>query len=366
MATIFKTFGENDTATTRTLLHEAIPLTGTIVSGTYTKPGADGTNIKTYAHGMFDSVFDYPYLSSSANHIIDITMGLSANSEFSTSAGSVTTIGGTLQQDKKINLYNQMAAILVGHDTTGSIKDFTIPGKSGSMRECYFISFSRLLTKDEIKKGSFKLTLGHEHASGSDAAHTQHTINRVAASNPADDKFYTDSPAGEYAILESDVSGSCGLIYYQAGIVVLSASMFFTASQGDYDQDEIGVGMGGVDPNGNQSTVEAIFTGSAISASVDFVRRIWANCEFNNTTELNSTIYFARAGHNEFNYSSNPTYLSSSKVRTKTSTLDQPTSYLTTVGLYSANNELMAVAKLSEPLKKTPENEVTLRVRLDY
>ena len=43
-----------------------------------------------------------------------------------------------------------------------------------------------------------------------------------------------------------------------------------------------------------------------------------------------------------------------------------PRSYVTTVGLYSADNELLAVAKLSEPLKKTPSNEVTLRVRLDY
>ena len=40
--------------------------------------------------------------------------------------------------------------------------------------------------------------------------------------------------------------------------------------------------------------------------------------------------------------------------------------YITTVGLYSADNELLAVAKMSEPLRKDPSNEVTLRVRLDY
>ena len=90
------------------------------------------------------------------------------------------------------------------------------------------------------------------------------------------------------------------------------------------------------------------------------------NLSFNNTTELNSTIYFCRANHNDFNYSSNPTYLTNSKIRVKTSTADSPVSYITTVGLYSADNELLAVAKLSEPLKKTPESELTLRVRLDY
>ena len=58
----------SDVTTTRTLLHEVIPLTGTIASGTYNE-----NNILNYTHGMFQSVYDYPYLSSSANHIFDLT-----------------------------------------------------------------------------------------------------------------------------------------------------------------------------------------------------------------------------------------------------------------------------------------------------
>ena len=88
---------------------------------------------------------------------------------------------------------------------------------------------------------------------------------------------------------------------------------------------------------------------------------------FNNTTELNSTIYYCRVQNNDFNYSSNPTYLNNSKIRVKGNNSDaSPVSYITTVGLYSADNELLAVAKLSEPLKKDPTNEMVLRVRLDY
>ena len=55
MATTFKTITANDATNTRTLLHEAIPLTGTIASGTYSDE-----NIKTFSHGMLESVFDYP------------------------------------------------------------------------------------------------------------------------------------------------------------------------------------------------------------------------------------------------------------------------------------------------------------------
>ena len=76
MASTFKILNDDDIVSTRTLLHEAIPLTGTIISGsTYSD-----NNIKNYSHGMFQSVFDYPFLSSSANHIFDITVGVSANS----------------------------------------------------------------------------------------------------------------------------------------------------------------------------------------------------------------------------------------------------------------------------------------------
>jgi hypothetical protein len=109
-----------------------------------------------------------------------------------------------------------------------------------------------------------------------------------------------------------------------------------------------------------------LLTGSAITASCNAIRHRWFDNDYNNTTELNSTIHFCRVNNNDYNYSSNPTYLSSSKMVVKNNTLDAPVSYMTTVGLYSADNELLAVAKLSEPLKKDPTNEMTLRVRLDY
>ena len=78
-------------------------------------------------------------------------------------------------------------------------------------------------------------------------------------------------------------------------------------------------------------------------------------------------MYFCRANTGEYNYSSNPTYLDASKIVVKgNNAFEEPVSYITTIGLYSADNELLATAKLSEPLKKAPSNEITLRVRLDY
>ena len=151
MATSFKTLQASDIQSSRTKLHEAIPITGTIVSGTYLVAN-ESTNVKNFSHGMFQSVFDYPYLSSSANHIFDITVGLSANSALSASTN--------VQGKQKLQLYNQMAQILVGHDATGSIREFDKDGDLTSgekFHDAIFFNFSRLLVKDEIQKGTFRM-----------------------------------------------------------------------------------------------------------------------------------------------------------------------------------------------------------------
>ena len=389
MAQMLHPIPSSDIQKTKTLIHESIPLTGTLVSGTYGAApyahlGAE-RNIKNYSHGMFQSVFDYPHLSSSANHLFDLTFGYSANSAFSASTNRV-------QQEKKINIYNQMAQLLAGHDVDGNIKEFTWGPGGETMRECVFVNLSRLLTKDEIKKGSFELQFGTgsfdkpfggEHASTADRGHQ--VIKRPAVTTTGLDEYYTDSPAGEYALLSGSKLKRAGLIYYQAGIVVLTASLLrhpsgswkggitttythdaphdpanlMELSSSDHHRTS-GAGLGA-----SEFTL-AVMTGSAISASCNDFRHRIKKISFNNTTELHSSIYYIRANHNQFNYSSNPTYLSSSQIRVKTSTTESPITYITTVGLYSADNELLAVAKLSEPLKKTPETDLTLRVRLDY
>ena len=337
MATVYKNLTSNDVISTRTLLHEAIPITGSIVSGTYSV-----SNIKNYSHGRFQSVYDYPVLSSSANHIFDLTVGLAPDSALSAS--------GVTDLSKKIQTYNQMAQLLVGHDLTGSILRFDQDGDltvGAKMKEVVFVNFSRLLAKDEIKKGFFQFTLG----TGSSGTPNANTV--LLADHFAQNDYRVNSPAGEYGVLYTSsvniAAGSgAGLIFYQAGIAVISASVFSAATF-----------------SGSNNIGPALQT-SSIQDVCDSLRQRWVNCSFNNTTELNSTIYFCRLNHNEFNYSSNPTYLSESQIRVKQTSLDSPISYVTTIGLYSSANELLAVAKLSEPLKKDPTNEMILRCRLDF
>mgnify|MGYP005814132773 FL=1 len=356
----FEVIKGDDVTTTRTLLHEAIPLTGTILSGTY-----EDENIKDFTHGMFQSVYDYPYLSSSSNHIFDITACYAASSSYSAS--------GNTQNAKKINQYTLFAQTLLGY--TGSLtepskqvrlfeNDLTLDlSMPGQMKEVFILSFSRLLVKDQIKKGSFSMMIGTGTwgPANSNPFLTEKYYTLSDASASADGTGVASVLGGDMGLLYSNNTNAVsGAIFYQAGIVVLSASCFHRPdgtpiAQFNRDGETIGY----------QTPLMAL-TGASISGSCDAVRRRVSNISFNNTTEINSKIYFCRVPHNKYNYSSNPTYLSGSKIRVKNTPSDQPVSYITTVGLYNDAQELLAVAKLSEPIRKDPTNDITIRVRLDY
>tara|TARA_R110002124_G_scaffold17966_2_gene74422 strand:+ start:82 stop:1128 length:1047 start_codon:yes stop_codon:yes gene_type:complete len=339
--------GATDVATTRTILHEVIPLTGTLVSGTYgTFP--NDSNVKNYSHGQFQSVYDYPYLSSSANHIFDLTVGFDESSPLS---GSVSPS----QETKKINMYNQFSQILLGY--TGSTNrvrlfesDLTLDESAGNvMKEVLFVNVSRLLTKDEIKKGSVSITVGTaswdapfagvKTFTDSDASNTGGTLSTVG---------------GDYGLLSSSAAGVGGVVFYQAGVMILTSSVW-SGTTDFFSQ------------SATARTFDNQLVSGSISGSADAFRHRLQNLQFNNSTEINSTVYFCRAPHNKFNYSSNPTYLNSGAIRVKNNVRSNPPlAYTTTIGLYNSQNELLAVAKLSEPLRKDPTNELTLRVRLDY
>jgi hypothetical protein len=143
-----------------------------------------------------------------------------------------------------------MAQYLVGYDHTGSIKKFQLPLASSEkqMDDCYFVPFSRLLVKDEIKKGSFSFEFSVSGAIEGTTVFlenqgTRLLFDRIKLTDASGSNgYYVDSPAGEYGVLYATSSGpvghaaylegeeagnsltnpAAGLIYYQAGIMVLT------------------------------------------------------------------------------------------------------------------------------------------------
>ena len=102
--------------------------------------------------------------------------------------------------------------------------------------------------------------------------------------------------------------------------------------------------------------------------STRFTRENTSAIAFQNKTVINSSLIFCRAAPSQANYSSNPTYLNTDgSIRViDDPDVDDPFVYITTIGLYDANNNLLAVAKTSRPIEKNPETDLSIRIRLDF
>lgn len=369
-----------DVAQTTTLLHEAVPMTGTIISGSYGDGSGVAENIKVGGNQYFISVYDYFYASSSANPLFTVTAG------WLTGSTSAPGAGGFVSGNQKNNMYAQQAQEAVGYDINHTLIPFNASGvlnpsgydpdkKSGII----VYDFSRVVAKDEIKMGSFQMTIGtgtlgastgaeYNPFEGTTGVGPGNCVNVLsdAHADPTDGSTYKDnSPLGNYAFLQLGTdasavltSSSFGLIYYQAAKLVLWADTVVWGTQ-------LTSGTLYGSPSVAQTPLEAMVS-SSIPSICNGALAHTQNIQFNNTTKLNSKIYFCRANAPEFNYSSNPTYTSSSQIVVKNNASDPPISYVTSVGLYNDQNELLAVAKVSEPLMKDTGNEMALRVRLDY
>ena len=92
-----------------------------------------------------------------------------------------------------------------------------------------------------------------------------------------------------------------------------------------------------------------------------------ADFEARRTENVSTSHFFVRATNREFNYSNNPTFISGSdsSVRYEAFKKD-PKVFITSVGLYNDDSELLAIAKTSQPIAKSFDKEVLIKVKLDF
>ena len=170
------------------------------------------------------------------------------------------------------------------------------------------------------------------------------------------------------------------MLYPQDGIVVLNAQVL----------DSI-IGLSGLSGSvGPVSTCPAGYTSSSIDSinwnnqkiqtTVNHKVLFWSIQNANSLLKVRKSEYvparhyFVRVKNRDFNYSNNPTYVydgtednihSRGTIRNADFITD-PKTYITSIGLYNNNNELVAIAKLSRPAMKSFDNELLVKCRLDF
>ena len=148
-----------------------------------------------------------------------------------------------------------------------------------------------------------------------------------------------------------------GLFYPDRGIVILNPSAIADTigdvkPWGGASQSVSGSLSVSVEQQNHKLLVQAIENGGDFEA-----RRI---------ENVSTQHFFVRATNREFNYSNNPTYVTGSGTFTEKSFETDPKTYITTVGLYNDSNELIAVAKTSQPIEKSFDREVLIKVKLSF
>jgi hypothetical protein len=155
--------------------------------------------------------------------------------------------------------------------------------------------------------------------------------------------------------------GGYGLVYPSLGIIVLNS---------DAIDQTVGFVSGGFYVSGSQPF--KVVSGSQTLPQYNHVGlynsiKLGANFQARSSENITSTHYFVRLRAKEFNYSNNPTYYDEATGNlTWAAFKDDPRTFVTTVGLYNDNNELCAVAKLSQPTQKASDTELNIKVRLDF
>jgi hypothetical protein len=86
-----------------------------------------------------------------------------------------------------------------------------------------------------------------------------------------------------------------------------------------------------------------------------------------NITYKSTTHYFVRVFPTDANYSNNPTFVSGSTNQVfDTCFIEDPQTYITSVGLYDSYRQLIAIAKLSRPVKKNFDTDLVIKIRLNW
>ncbi len=284
-------------------------------------------------------------------------------------------------------IYKQYKNLLL--DTSDDLFTFL----NHNAEHIYVINFQRARLREKLDPGNWALTLSGSRGLYTFIDDSGQTLGDLAANSKAGRVFNVVSgsltgPSGS-TIASISASGhnslagqvGFGLVYPDLGLIILNPDAicpvvgfnpFNNASTSGSQENfrytgsyvpfapytaSLTPASGSVHQYNHEALVRAMQL--AMRAGNDFQAR--------SSETISSTHYFVRLRNKEFNYSNNPTFYNASNGSIiLTDFYKDPKVYVTSIGLYNTQNELLAVAKLSRPLEKSFDKEALIRVRLDF
>lgn len=284
------------------------------------------------------NVYNYdPILTASAN--IQFTVGYADK----LGSGSILFNSDVATKSPTSTVYGQYRSLVLGTEE----EDFVFGTGTNAVQSDYFyvLNIDRGRYKEKLLPGSLELKL-----SGSGGG-----ITLTDTSTTSTIQTFKDS--GRVYELKSNVSGSSipnsgsyGWLLPDIGTILLNGQAL------DASVNDGGIALGTDRTNSNAQNSSKLY--DAIKDGAGFKLR--------SEETVSSNFIFIRARNTEFNYSTNPSYITGSGELKYATLIDSPQAYITSVGLYNDNNDLLAVAKLSRPLLKDSTKESLIRIKLNF
>lgn len=300
-----------------------------------------------------------------SNPATDVNAAIQFSIAYGDSFGSGSKYFNTLVPGVTPSLvtYKQYKTLVYGPAVTGS-QGFNFGGLGSNASTIFAINVDRNRYKESLFPGTFNLRL---------AGPTGTTINLTDNSNDTSVVNYLDcgrvfnivsgsngratsiTPTGATTNGQT-ISGSYGFFLPDVGVIILNAgALQLPAANGGISLVLDRTANGGTTYSSTNNT--NLF--NAIDNGYSF--------QLNSQETISSNYVFVRIKNAEYNYTSNPTFINQASGSLIYPVLiNSPQTYITTVGLYNTNNELLAVGKMSRPLVKDFTKEALVRVKLDW
>ena len=244
-------------------------------------------------------------------------------------------------------VYGEYRNLVFGTETT----NFSFDNGLTTANDIFVINVARSRYKESLLPGSFNLTLG----SGSntikltdDSGTT--SLTRFIGENKV---FYIISGSNGSAYTSAASSSYYGMMFPDLDIIVLNATASSVVDLRSYFAPLTTATSSA--QNNHLKLYDSVVSG-LVSGSF----------QLRSSETVSSRYFFTRVKNSEFNYTSNPSIIDENGNLLYTTLINNPQTYVTTVGMYNDNNELLAVAKLSKPLTKDFTKEALIRIKLDY
>ena len=250
---------------------------------------------------------------------------------------------GTNEDSPSSAIYSQMQQILLSSNQ----KFFKFSDET--QNDIYAIAINRARIKDRLDPGNWELCI-----SGSGGTDMLRLIDDSGDTNQSGNARQTKYNVVSGSLLNGVQNSTqiYGEVYPQHGIIILGAAAMDASAS-----------LGTVRTVSDAQNHNKLFTAISGAAAASALNGFQARSE----EEIKSTFYFVRAKNAEYNFTNNPTYVSGSEGRlAQTTFVGDPKTYITSVGLYNNDNELLAIAKLSKPILKSFSNEILVKVKLDF